>query len=150
MSLLQDLVGQLSGGQPSDQQQQNLLTTVAGLLNNPQIGGISGLARLFENQGLGQIVSGWIARGPNPPVSAEQLQQVLGSERIAEIARKLGVDPGQARAQLAAVLPQVVDHLTPDGVMPTGSLNTQTILNSLIGKFMGQRAGWDTGSDPRT
>ena len=50
------------------------------LINNPQIGGLSGLAQAFQNGGLGEIVNSWIANGPNLPVSAEQLQSGNGQQ----------------------------------------------------------------------
>jgi uncharacterized protein YidB (DUF937 family) len=124
-------------GQPSQVQQNNLLESVAGLLCHPQIGGIAGLAALFQNQGLGHIISGWIGNGPNPPVSPDQLQKVLGSERIGEIANKLGMDQNQAASRLAAVLPHAVDHLTPDGSLPPeGTQSCQSILTALKAKFL--------------
>jgi uncharacterized protein YidB (DUF937 family) len=139
MSLLQTIVGELAGGQAANpQQHQNtLLEGIVGLLNNPQIGGIGGLAKLFQNQGLGHIIAGWIGKGPNPPVTGSQLQQVLGSQHIADLAAKLGIDPQRAAAQLAAILPHAVDHLTPDGVLPAdGSTSPQAALAALKSKFL--------------
>jgi uncharacterized protein YidB (DUF937 family) len=131
-----DLVGEMMSGQSPDQQ-QNLLGSVAGLINHPQVGGISGLMRMFESRGLGHLMSAWIGNGPNPPVSAPQVQQVFGSQRIMEIAQKLGIDPNQAATQLAAILPHAVDHLTPNGaVPPAGTGSTQSMLASLMGRFM--------------
>jgi uncharacterized protein YidB (DUF937 family) len=139
MSLLQTIIGELAGGQTTDpqQHQHTLLESIVGLLNHPQIGGIGGLAKLFQNQDLGHIIAGWIGKGPNPPVTGGQLQQVLGSQHIAELAAKLGIDPHQAAAKLAAILPHAVDHLTPDGVPPAdGSMNTQATLAALKSKFL--------------
>jgi uncharacterized protein YidB (DUF937 family) len=137
--MLQSLMGQfMGGGSMNDQQQHGLVQSVAGLLSDPSIGGVSGLAKMFESQGLGHIAQGWISNGPNPPVSAGQLQQVLGSQRISQIAGKLGLDPNQAASQLSAILPHAVDHLTPDGTAPTGqAMNAQGVLRSLESKFLG-------------
>ena len=138
MSLLQSIVGQLFGDQSTDQQQHSLLDCVAGLINHPQVGGLSGLSQLFHDQGLGHIVDGWIGNGPNPPITADQIRQVLGSPRIAEMAAKLGIDPNQAATQLAAILPHAVDQLTPNGTVPAqGTLNAQAILCELKTKFLG-------------
>jgi uncharacterized protein YidB (DUF937 family) len=139
MSMLQNLMGEfMGGGSMNNQQQHGLVQSVAGLLSDPRIGGVSGLAKMFESQGLGHIAQGWISNGPNPPVSASQLQQVLGSSRIAEIAGKLGIDPNQAANQLSAILPHAVDHLTPNGATPAGQgMNAQGILQSLESKFFG-------------
>jgi uncharacterized protein YidB (DUF937 family) len=137
MSLLQSIAGQLLGSQSQDQQ-KGLLESIGGLLNHPQIGGISGLSQLFNKQGLGHIVSGWISTGPNPPISAAQLQQVLGPQRVAEVAKKLGIDQSEASDKLAAALPLAVDQLTPNGTLPAeGSMNTQAIVSTLLSKFFG-------------
>ena len=69
---------------------------------------------------LNQVVKSWIGNGQNLPVTGEQIQQVLGNEQVAAIARQLGVDPSQASAQLAQVLPGLVDKLTPNGQVPQG------------------------------
>jgi uncharacterized protein YidB (DUF937 family) len=156
MSILDTILGQVAGtpgqqtqqqyqqgqqqyqpGQVQQQQQHNLLESIAGLINHPQVGGIAGLAALFQKEGLGNIVAGWISKGPNPPVSADQVEQVFGSQQIGAIARKLGMDPTQASAHLAAVLPHAVDHLTPDGNVPQNPGTTQDMIAALKRKFLG-------------
>jgi uncharacterized protein YidB (DUF937 family) len=57
---------------------------------------------------------------PNEPVTARQVQQVIGDEEIAQIADKLGVSHEAAQA-IAEVLPQVVDRASPDGQLPPGA-----------------------------
>jgi uncharacterized protein YidB (DUF937 family) len=66
------------------------------------------------------VAQSWIASGANLPISAEQIQTVLSSGMLADFAAKLGVDPQVAAGTLAQVLPQVIDHLTPDGQLPAG------------------------------
>jgi uncharacterized protein YidB (DUF937 family) len=138
MGLLQDIVQREMGGPPADpQQQQNLLAGVTGLLNHPQVGGIGGLMKLFEAQGLGHLMSAWIGNGPNPPVSANQLEQVLGSQRIRKFAQEVGIDPNEASSKLAAILPHAIDHLTPSGtVPPAGVMSAQSMFEALKSKFM--------------
>lgn len=116
MGLL-DEVGKMLGGA-----QQGGSTDVLGLAQQVlgQSGGVEGLVRQFQAGGLGDIVKSWIGNGQNLPVTAEQIQQVLGNEQVAAIARQLGVDPAQASAQLAQVLPGLVDKLTPNGQVPQG------------------------------
>src|SRR5581483_3671411 len=83
-----------------------------------QHGGIGGLAQQFHDKGLGGMISAWISNGPNPPISPDQLTQVLGSGKMGEMAQKLGVDPHMAATAIAAVLPTLIDKLTPDGHVP--------------------------------
>jgi uncharacterized protein YidB (DUF937 family) len=87
-----------------------------------QSGGISGLVQQFTAQGLGHVVNSWISTGQNLPISGEQLQGVLGSARVQAIAAKAGVSPEAAKTGLAQMLPQLVDHLTPNGEVPQGDL----------------------------
>jgi uncharacterized protein YidB (DUF937 family) len=51
-----------------------------------------------------------------------QLQSVLGSEQVQAIAAKAGISPEAANVGLAQILPQLVNHLTPDGEVPQGDL----------------------------
>jgi uncharacterized protein YidB (DUF937 family) len=52
------------------------------------------------------------------PISPDQLHQVLGSETMAQLASKLGMTPQELSAKLSTALPQVVDKMTPAGVVP--------------------------------
>jgi uncharacterized protein YidB (DUF937 family) len=90
-----------------------------------QSGGISGLVQQFTSQGLGHLVNSWVGTGNNLPISPEQLQSVLGSEQLEAIAAKAGISPDAAKTGLAHLLPQLVDHLTPNGEVPQGDLMSQ-------------------------
>jgi len=90
---------------------QNLLQMVN---NHP--GGLSGLVQEFHQKGLGEIASSWVSSGQNLPISADQIQQVLGnSPLLQQFAAKAGISPQDASAKLAQYLPQIIDHLTPQG-----------------------------------
>ena len=83
-----------------------------------QHGGVQGLVNQFEQKGLGGIAKSWVSTGPNLPISTAQLQQVLGSDNVAQIASKLNVSPQDLLNKLAELLPQTVDKMTPGGVIP--------------------------------
>jgi uncharacterized protein YidB (DUF937 family) len=117
MGLLDSVVGALAGGQGGG---NSGLLDVAMQLINSQPGGLGGLVQSFQQGGLGEIVNSWVSTGQNLPVSAEQLQAVLGGGQLQNIAAQLGVSPEQASGSLAELLPQVVDKLTPDGQLPPG------------------------------
>jgi uncharacterized protein YidB (DUF937 family) len=102
-----------------------LIEQVFGLVSNPQTGGLSGLIEQFNDKGLGGTISSWISTGENQPVSGEQIEQAIGSEKIQEIARKLGISGADASGGLAAFLPQIIDKLTPDGKVPEGGILEQ-------------------------
>ena len=105
--------------------QRNAIAGVMDLINHPSIGGIAGLASLFQSHGLGQVMNGWTSSGLNSSVSPSQVQQVLGSAPIAAFAQRLGIPQEQAASHLAQLLPHVVDHLTPDGSIPADGTSAQ-------------------------
>ena len=80
--------------------------------------GLTGRVSAFQQKGLGDMVSAWVSKGPNPPVSASQLRDVLGPAVLAQFAQKAGLSASDAGGALAAVLPALVDHLTPEGQVP--------------------------------
>lgn len=81
-------------------------------------GGLPGLISQFEQQGLGGVVQSWIGTGPNQPITADQLHQVLGSATVQQMAAKFGINPQDLLQKLSQVLPQAVDRMTPGGVVP--------------------------------
>ncbi|HYA19135.1 MAG TPA: YidB family protein [Burkholderiales bacterium] len=119
MGLLDQLVGAASklGGQ-SAQTDNPLLNSVLQLVNNPQTGGLPGLVESFRKGGLTEAVNSWVSTGGNIPITAEQIQSVLGNEKIQKLAGKLGISTDQLSVQLAETLPQVIDKLTPNGKIP--------------------------------
>lgn len=114
MSLL-DTVSKLFGGGSN----QGALAGILQLLANHE-GGTSGLTQSFQSNGLGAVLSSWLGQGENQPISPDQVNRVFGNDRIATVAGKLGVQPDQASAKIAQLLPNVVDHLSPDGKLPEG------------------------------
>lgn len=124
------VVGKLAGGQ-----QNSLVEQAIAMINNPQIGGLSGLIEKFKTNGLGDVVSSWVSTGSNLPVSAEQINSALGAESIQDIAGKIGVSGDQVSSSLAGLLPQLIDKLTPDGKVPEGNALSAS-LTSLAQKFL--------------
>ena len=124
MGLLDQLVGSLAGGQSGGN--NALLETVLRMVNDPQNGGLQGLIQTFQQGGLGEIVNSWVSQGQNLPISAEQIQSVLGGSSLSSIASQLGVSQEQASGSLASMLPQLIDGLTPNGNVPqNGDLMAQ-------------------------
>lgn len=75
--------------------------------------GLSGLLKQFQDRGLGQIVSSWMGKGPKLSISAEQIVQGFGSEKINALASASGLDAKVLPGKLAGVLPKVVEQLAP-------------------------------------
>jgi uncharacterized protein YidB (DUF937 family) len=94
---------------------QALLPAVTGLLAG---GGLSKLLDAFKANGLGEQADSWVATGENKPISASDVQRVVGQERIAQVANEANISKDQATDVLAEAIPAAVDHATPDGVAP--------------------------------
>lgn len=119
MGLLDGLAGQVLGSLAGGgEAQQGGLLAVVGKLIAQQPVGLQGLIGAFERNGLGGLAASWVGTGANLPISAEQLQSVLGHQQIESVAASLGFSPQDASAKLASMLPQVVDKLTPAGAVP--------------------------------
>ena len=91
-----------------------LATGLLQMINN-QPGGVAGLVQSFHEKGLGEVASSWVGNGQNLPISADQIQQVLGSEQVKQLAAKAGISPDVAGSSLAQLLPTLIDKLTPNG-----------------------------------
>jgi len=116
MGLFDSLLGSVTAqAETSLAAQHPLVGVLGGLLT--QNGGVQGLESKFQQGGLGGAFSSWVGTGANQAVSPDEIQRVLGSEQVTALAGKLGVDPAQASHFLAQYLPQIVDHLTPNGTV---------------------------------
>lgn len=141
MNLFDDVAGKLAGSTTGGSGGQGLVTSVVEMLSGHQ-GGLAGLAAAFQQKGLGDIVSSWIGTGQNLPVSADQVQQVLGEEQIRTFAQKTGISTEAAGQQLADLLPGVVDKLTPNGQIPQGG----DLMSSGLGLFKNLTSGGKSDS----
>lgn len=81
-------------------------------------GGLGGLVSAFSQGGLGDVIGSWVGRGENLPVTGDQLAGVLGPGALQHLAGSTGASHAEVTDALSRLLPQVVDHLTPDGVVP--------------------------------
>jgi uncharacterized protein YidB (DUF937 family) len=110
------VIGKLAGGQNG-----SVVQIAMELLN--QNGGLRGILEKFNQSGLAGQAESWVSKGKNLPISADQINQALGSDQLADIAAKFGVSPDELSSRLAEYLPKAVDKLTPDGTVPTNESN---------------------------
>ncbi len=137
MGLLDDLVGKVQQqmGASHTPKHSDLIGHLMQMLGTGGgLGGLAGLVQLFNQGGLGNVVQSWISTGQNLPISAQQIQQVLGSGQLQQLAAKMGMDQAQLSQELSHLLPHVVDHLTPAGTLPEGDLMGGAM--DMLKKFM--------------
>jgi len=154
--LIQDaLQGMLGGGQQPQAQPQGggglggglggalgglgggaLIQILASLLNKGGAGGgLGGLVEQFRRAGMGQQADSWVSTGQNMPVSLDQLIQVFGRNKMQEMAQQAGMPTEQFGGQMAEILPQMIDKLTPQGQVPSGGIEDAIgMLAKILGK----------------
>ena len=81
-------------------------------------GGLQGVVDQFSKQGLGSTINSWIGMGDNEPVTGDQMTQVVGADKLQDMAKTAGVEPKVLADQLAQHLPTAIDKLTPTGKLP--------------------------------
>jgi uncharacterized protein YidB (DUF937 family) len=116
MGLLDSLLGSMMGG--SAQGQSPLVQAALQLIQ--QNGGLPGIISKFQNGGMADQAGSWVGTGENIPITGGQLQEILGTGSIGQIAQQLGLSHGDASSGLAQMLPQIIDKLTPTGQVTTG------------------------------
>ena len=151
MGLLDSVLGSVLGGRQAGGQGGGigadlLMQVVGGLISGGGGGGVAGglgsLLQQFEKAGLGHVVQSWVGSGQNLPISADQLQQVLGGDQVSAMAQQAGTSHGDLMSQLSQLLPQVVDQLTPQGQMPAagggggGGADFGGMLSSVLGGLL--------------
>ena len=139
MGSLEDVLGQAGGLVSLVQKNPQLLEAAASLLSSREgtiggAGGLAGLIKAFQTKGLGDAASSWISTGPNLPVSAKQVTDVLGNGTVEEFAKHANVSPGEASGALAGLLPALINQFTPKGELPQ-SASLESALGSLAGSL---------------
>jgi len=134
MGLLDGLMGSLMGGQQQGGDNPLLQMALQMLTNRGEAGGngLGGLMDAFQNAGLGDQLKSWISTGQNMPISADQLSEALGSDKIRDIAGQLGMSQGEVSGGLADMLPQLIDKITPNGQLP----DNHNLLESALSAFL--------------
>lgn len=138
MSLIKDLIDRArsrQGGATATAVpgQETLLEAVVGMIG---AGGLNNFLEQFRRQGLGDQVQSWVGTGQNQPISPDQVQDAMGEHKIDTIARQSGLPKDETTKGLAQILPDLVDHLTPNGKLPALS-NLSGMLGDLLANLHG-------------
>src|SRR3982074_2312182 len=104
------MLGQLEGAV--------LPVVLSEVLGNGSQGGLNAIVANPQQAGLGCQVKSWIGNGQTLPITAEQLQQVLGSDTVKQLAARFNIPVDQLGKILAEQVPAAVDHASPDGKLP--------------------------------
>jgi uncharacterized protein YidB (DUF937 family) len=152
MGLLDGILKQLGGAKGGQAAGLGALAEI--VMKNPQLvsaaismlnpkdtsvgggGGLGDVISAFNKGGLGDTMSSWVGGGPNKPVDPGALANVLGPEILGQFAQKAGIGQADAGSALASVLPELINHITPQGQVPQGNA-----LDGVLGSLLGQLGG---------
>ncbi len=119
---LMDILGGLMGKKAPKTGNSLLDSLLPMLLKGGAMGGLGGLLGKFTSAGLGDKANSWVGNGPNAALEPNEVEAALGADTVSKLASKAGVSADQAKGGLAAMLPNLVNSLTPSGSLPTGNL----------------------------
>jgi uncharacterized protein YidB (DUF937 family) len=101
-------------------------------------GGVDGLLARLRAGGLGNQADSWVSTGANEPVEPAELGAALGPDTVNQLSESTGLSIQALLPMLAAFLPMIIDHLTPNGHAPkAGEPANQPDLGGLLGGLLG-------------
>ena len=81
-------------------------------------GGMGAVLDRFRQQGFGRQAQSWVATGANDGIDERAVEQVVGAGELQQMAQRLGVPEQEVAQAFAEIMPQMVDHLSPQGQLP--------------------------------
>jgi uncharacterized protein YidB (DUF937 family) len=82
-------------------------------------GGLGDLLKQLQQNGHGETANSWVGNGPNKQIAPGDLASALGADQINSLMSQSGLSRDELLSGLSQQLPDVVNHLTPDGRLPT-------------------------------
>ncbi len=127
----------LSGDAGSNLDTNSLVSALSGLTGGDGDFNLGALMNNLDAGGLGDIAKSWLGDGANEGITPEQISSVMGSDKIAEFASKLGLSEKEAAGGLSEALPQMVDNASSGGSLLDSIGGVEGALG-LAGKLFGK------------
>lgn len=121
MGILDMLTSVMAARAASELESGAVAAALSEVIGGGHQGGLSAIVARLEQAGFGDQVASWIGTGANLPISALQLQAVLGNATVRQLATRLGIPTDQLSTVLAQVLPATVDQASLEGALPPGA-----------------------------
>lgn len=104
-------------------------------------GGIGAVLERFRNKGYSQQAASWVSTGPNEALAPQAVTDVVGMDELSRLSQQLGVSQEEVSSGMAQILPEMVNHLTPQGGVPDDGDDLLNRGMSMLEQFMnaGQR-----------
>ena len=84
-------------------------------------GGLGDLLNQFQQKGQGDAANSWVSNGPNKQIAPGDLASALGADQIDSLSSQSGLSRDELLKGLSQYLPDVINHLTPDGRLPNAN-----------------------------
>jgi uncharacterized protein YidB (DUF937 family) len=84
-------------------------------------GGLGDLLNQFQQKGHGDAANSWVSNGPNKQIAPGDLANALGADQIDSLASQSGMSRDDLLKGLSQYLPDVINHLTPEGRLPNAN-----------------------------
>ena len=81
-------------------------------------GGLGDLLNQLQQKGHGDAANSWVSNGPNKQIAPGDLASALGADQIDQLSSQSGMSRDDLLKGLSQYLPDVINHLTPDGRLP--------------------------------
>ena len=105
----------LSGNAGSNLDMGSLASALSGLTGGKGGFDLGAIMNNLDAGGLGDMAKSWLGDGANAGISPDQISDVIGSDKIAEFASKLGLSTEEATGGLSEALPQMIDNASSGG-----------------------------------
>ena len=106
----------------------SVMNALKGLLGD-QSGNIdlSSLVNRFKASGLSALAASWLGDGQNDALSADQLTNVFGKDKLSIFASSLGMSTDSATSGLASMIPQIIDKSSSGGSLINGNILSKAV-----------------------
>nr|WP_275451026.1 YidB family protein [Afipia sp. P52-10] len=82
-------------------------------------GGLNDLLKQLQEGGQKDAADSWVAKGENKQIDPNDLAGALGADQISTLMDQTGLSRQDLLDGLSQYLPGIIDHLTPDGRVPS-------------------------------
>ena len=104
-----------SGAAGSSLDASALISALSGLTSGSGGLDINNLVGAMQSGGLEGILQSWLGDGENAAISGNQINDIIGSDKISAFASQLGLSQEEATGGLQDALPRMVDNASIGG-----------------------------------
>ena len=91
------------------------ISSMLGNLLGGEGSGMAGILSAMQGGGLSSIAESWLGDGDNKEISTDQVKNLIGGDKISELASQLNTDEGSLLSGLKDALPQIIDKSSSGG-----------------------------------